>query len=401
MRIALFHNLPSGGAKRAIYETVRRLSLRHAVDVFTLSTSEHTLWDLRPLVRDHRVYPFRPHHLFRSPLGRLNALQRWRDLLRLEAVSQLIAMDIEQNAYDVAYVHPCMWTQAPPVLRYLRTASVYHIHEPLRWAYERPVPRPYLNTGCRGQIDRIDPLRWLYRRRLTSGDQLSTLKATRVLANSRFTAANVRRIYGREAPVCYFGVNTSAFRPLAHRPETECVLSVGALRPEKGFDFLINALAEIPSSRRPRLQIVANACDPRERAYLVSLAERTRVNCVIEEGIDEQALVHRYNEAALLVYAPLREPFGLVPLEAMACAKAVVAVAEGGVLETIIPETTGLLIPRCPKEFGRATQGLFEDPGRRQRMGRTARQVVVRNWRWDDAVRRVERYLVEAADASE
>jgi len=88
VRVALFHNLPSGGGKRAVQEWTRRLAPMHEIDVYTLSTADHAFCDIRPFVTAHREYPFSPSRLFRSPFGRLNQLQRWRDLGRLARTGQ-------------------------------------------------------------------------------------------------------------------------------------------------------------------------------------------------------------------------------------------------------------------------------------------------------------------------
>src|SRR5574338_1158445 len=118
MRIALFHNLPSGGAKRAIYEWVRRLADEYSIDVFTLNTADHSFCDIRPFVSNYRIYNFTPHVLFRSPLGRLNQLQRWRDLGDLRAIQGRMAKDINAGGYDLLFANPCLFTFAPAVLEY-------------------------------------------------------------------------------------------------------------------------------------------------------------------------------------------------------------------------------------------------------------------------------------------
>ncbi len=55
MKLAIYHNLPSGGGKRALYEMTKRLAVRHTVDVYAPSTAEHSFCDVRPLVRKHNV----------------------------------------------------------------------------------------------------------------------------------------------------------------------------------------------------------------------------------------------------------------------------------------------------------------------------------------------------------
>src|SRR5664279_2040319 len=132
MRIAVYHELPSGGAKRALFEITRRLARVHTVDVYTLSSADSNFCDLRPVVTRHVEVPFQPLRLFDSPWGRLNQWQRTRDLHRLDRLSRQIASEIDRQGYQVVYVHPSLYTQAPNVLNYLATPSVYQAHEPLR-----------------------------------------------------------------------------------------------------------------------------------------------------------------------------------------------------------------------------------------------------------------------------
>jgi len=97
MRIALFHNLPSGGAKRAVYEWTRRLASDHFIDVYSLSTADHSFCDIRPLVNNNYIFGFEPNKLLKSPFGRLNQFQRWRDLGELTRIGKNIAQAINSK----------------------------------------------------------------------------------------------------------------------------------------------------------------------------------------------------------------------------------------------------------------------------------------------------------------
>ena len=77
--------------------------------------------------------------------------------------------------------------------------------------------------------------------------------------------------------------------------------------------------------------------------------------------ISDEDLIRLYNKAKLVVYAPYLEPFGYVPLEAMACGTPVVGVKEGGVRESVKHKITGLLAPRDEKLFAEAIVKLSED----------------------------------------
>jgi len=400
MKIALYHNLPSGGAKRAIFETVQRLVKHHAVDIYTLSTANHDFCDLRPFVGKYEIFEFQPSPLLSSPWGRLNQVQRWRDLQRLERLGQQIAAKIDSQAYDLVYVHPSMWIQAPTVLTYLQTPTVYHIHESLRLIHEPKIPRPYLKNGWQGKLDKIDPLINLHRSRLAKLDWCNTRQATSLLANSHFTASNVQSAYGRRADVAYFGADSQIFHPIEQTKKENFVLSVGEIRPSKGFDFLIESIAQIPRANRPTLWIIGNASNQQEYSYLIDLARQNQVELKVEVMVDLNTLICRYNQAQLLVYAPIREPFGLVPLEAMACATPVIGVAEGGVLETIVDGVTGYLVERNPAKFAEAIGSLLDNPQLCKQYGQQGRAHILENWSWDKSTTKIEQYLHNVAVSS-
>ena len=139
MRIALFHNLPSGGAKRAVYEWTRRLAKNHAIDVYTLSTADHDFCDIRPFISRHNITEFASNKLYDSPFGRLNQLQRRRDLEELTELSKQIAKAIDIGGYDVFFAHTCQFAVIPTVLQFLETPSVYYLHEPFGHAFTRRI----------------------------------------------------------------------------------------------------------------------------------------------------------------------------------------------------------------------------------------------------------------------
>lgn len=396
MRLAIYHNLPSGGGKRALFEQVTRLSTHHDVDVFALNGSEHVFGDIRPYTRMHTLIDFRPLPNFRSPLGRLNQVVRLLNLRLLDRLGQDIAARIDSGGYSAVLVHTCQFENSPSILHYLRRVpAVFYCHEPLRALYEDMPARPYTRKQSRGRrlLDQVDPLPGLYQRVLRRNDQRNIRQARRVLVNSQFTRRNVQEFYQVEAQVCHPGVDTRMFRPLPIEKQ-EFVLSVGSLTPLKGFDFLIEALACIPASTRPRLVIASNFQNPNEKKYLVDLAHDREVLLDLRNMISDDELVILYNQAQLVVYAPHREPFGFVPLEAMACGTAVVAVCEGGVLETVKPGENGLLVERVPAVMAEAVESLLAQPERVQRLGRNGLHLAAQHWTWERSVTQLEEHLV-------
>lgn len=394
MRIAVFHNLPSGGAKRALLEWSRRLSVSHEIDVYTLSTANHTFCDIRPFVRKHRVYDFTPRRLFRSPWGRLNQWQRWRDIGDLTRLGFRIAQDVSWGDYDVVFAHPCLYTAIPSLLQFVGLPSVYYLHEPFGRRFQRAFERPYLQaSNWQRALNHLDPFPGLYNRRLDKSRFLSVGSTGRLLANSRFTQEEMKLQYEVDAPVCRYGVNIEDFYVIPGTRKGDYVISVGELTPRKGFDFLIRALSHVAPEHRPALKLISNWVCADERGYLESLAQSCEVDLRILMDLDGPQLALQYNRALLCVYSPIAEPLGLVPLEAMACGTPVIGVAEGGVRETIRQGETGLLTARDPREFADAVLELLTKPTLAEKLGRQGVEYVREEWNWEDSVGSLESHL--------
>lgn len=398
MRIAVYHNLPSGGAKRAMYETLKRLADRHSFDVYTFSSANHEFADLRPFAQAHHIYDFQRTKELDSPFGRLNMLIRRQDILRIRKKTRKVAEVIDRQDYDVAFVNPCQIETGPSVLEFLQdTPSVYYCHEPPRILYETMPERPYSEKSLRREkLDKIDPLPDLYFSTLKRNDRRNFAQADRVLVNSDFMRETIQRVYGGQASVCYLGTDAEFFQPRDVKKQ-RVLLSVGSLTPLKNFDFIIRSLATIPEQDRPPLWIASNFQNSPERAFLEDLASRLGVQLTLHGNVTDEKLAQLYNLAAVTVYTPIREPFGLVPLESMACGTPVVSVREGGMQETILNGATGYLTERNMHEFAQTVMRLYCDPKLAAEFGAAGREHVRQQWTWDKAAERLELYLNTAS----
>lgn len=394
MRIAIYHDLPSGGAKRALYEWTRHLSRKHRIDVYTTNTANHEFCDIRPFSESHNISIFSPRKLYKSPFGRLNQYQRWKDLNDLKQASRDVAGKINAGGYDVLFAHPSIYTTIPLVLIFTTIPSVYYLHEPFGPGITSHAGKEtnILRTVWKDMLDKHDPLIKLYNHRLETVRKQSIEKADLLLSNSKFTCEKTKNNYGRNSTVCHLGVDVHGFNKMSLEEE-DFVVSVGELSPRKGFDFLVKCLGQIPSQERPALKLACNTIHTGEQAYLQGLAREKSVNLEILYNLNMDQLRLLYNKAKLCVYAPIMEPFGLVPLEAMACGKAVVGVKEGGIVESVVHEYTGLLIERNIEKFSHAIMELLKNPGLRNKMGEQGRQYILENWSWEKSVFELETYL--------
>lgn len=399
MRIALYHNAPTGGAKRAIYEWSRKLSLKHVVDVYSLSSAAHDFCDIRPYVAKHMVTDFRESKMLRSPFGRLNQLLRWHDLGRLAKTEETIAKRIDAEHYDVVFAHTCRFSVIPSLIQMVKTPVVYYLHEPFGTAFKRSIDRPYFTSrGWRDGIDQIDPFIRLYTNSIHCSQMKSVKKVRLMLANSSFTQSQMKIAFDANSIVCHYGVNTEQFSPLENVEKENILVSVGELSARKGYDFLIESLALVPPARRPTLRVIANRVDVNERAFLENLASAKGVSFHILSNLNSQELCQQYNRARFCVYAPYLEPFGLVPLEAMACGVAVIGVREGGVEESVIDGKTGILVERDTARFAAAIEQLLDQPALSDLYGKNGRRQVLQAWTWDKASANLESHLMASAN---
>ena len=168
--------------------------------------------------------------------------------------------------------------------------------------------------------------------RLARWDRDTADRVDRYVAISAYVASRIRRYYNREATVVYPPVDTDFFQPDASLPE-RFALVVSALVPYKRVDVAIAAcrLAGVP------LKIVGTGP---ERAHLEELANGT-VEFLGRRTDEEIRSLYRRAAVTLL---PGEEDFGIVPLEAQACGRPIVALGRGGALETVVPEATGILV---------------------------------------------------------
>ena len=175
--------------------------------------------------------------------------------------------------------------------------------------------------------------RWLYRpmlARLACWDAATAHRVTRFAAISQHVAGRIWRYYDRVATIVYPPVDTVFYRPADVTP-TSRFLIVSALVPYKRIDLAISACDRLGA----RLRIVG---DGPERRRLEARAGR-HVDFLGHLTDDE--IRDEYRQA-LAVILPGEEDFGIVPVEAQACGRPVVALARGGALETVVDGETGV-----------------------------------------------------------
>src|SRR3989344_4029583 len=134
MKIAIFYNLTFSGAKRTVFEHARGLrELGHTIDVYTLDEG-HDIFDPGSVVDKEYRYAYEQKIINLPLLKKITS--DLSDFYLLKSVHKKIADDIDSRKYDIALIHTDKFTQAPFILRFLKTKNVYFCLEPLKIAYE-------------------------------------------------------------------------------------------------------------------------------------------------------------------------------------------------------------------------------------------------------------------------
>jgi glycosyltransferase involved in cell wall biosynthesis len=208
-----------------------------------------------------------------------------------------------------------------------RPLHICYIHTPMRYAWDR-----FDDYFVPEQVGAFLS-RWLFRPvvKLLQRYDLATVNRVDVFcANSTFVAQRVQRIYRRDAQVVCAPVDATRWQHVPRQPE-DWYLMVSALAPYKRVDHAIEACASLGRS----LKIVGSGP---EELRLRALAARRGADVAFLGFVPDEELAGYYARGRGLLF-PGVEDMGIVPLEAIASGCPVIALGEGGILDTMSSET--------------------------------------------------------------
>ena len=329
--VALVHDWLTGmrGGEKVLELLCRRFP---EAELFTLV---HVPGSVSPTIERHRIHTSFVQHLprvarwYRHYLPLFpTAVERW-DFGRFDLV--------------ISISHCCVKS----VLRPPHAQHVCYCLTPMRYAWDQfdayfgPARMGRVGSAAmRALMDRM--ARW---------DRETAGRADRYVAISHHVAGRIGRYYNRRATVVYPPVDTEFFRPDTTVPE-RFALVVSALVPYKRIDL---AMAGCARAGLP-LKIVG---DGPERMALQRAATGDTAFLGRLSDHEVRALYRR----AAVVLLPGEEDFGIVPLEAQACGRPVIALARGGALETVRPHETGVLVEEAtPEAFAEAIRAVMAKP---------------------------------------
>ncbi|WVZ86899.1 hypothetical protein U9M48_033614 [Paspalum notatum var. saurae] len=377
LKIAVIHpDLGIGGAERLIVDAACQLAAHgHDVHVFTSHHDknrcfEETVSGLFPVT----VYgDFLPRHVF----YRFHAVCAY-----LRCIFVALCVLLRWPSFDVILVDQV--SVVIPLLKLKASSKIlFYCHFPDLLLAQRTTM-----------------LRRLYRKPIDMIEEATTGMADLILVNSKFTAATFARTFcglhakGIEPGVLYPAVSVEQF----HEPHAYKLnfLSINRFERKKNLDLAISAFALLRSvastlpgdALHEATLTVAGGYDKRLKENVEYLEELKRL--AVTEGVSghvnfvTSCSTSERNEllsnCLCVLYTPKDEHFGIVPLEAMAAHKPVIACNSGGPVETVVNEVTGFLCDPSPTEFSKAMMKLVSDHDLAVRLGKQARDHVVQTF---------------------
>ena len=199
----------------------------------------------------------------------------------------------------------------------------------------------------------------------------------------------------------FYPIDKEVARKIVGLPQKEhIILQLGRMVPRKGVDNVIRALGKLKGTKKPvRLVVVGGECEELvedtcpEYARLMNIAREFNIEAsVIFTGRkNREQLKFYYNAADVFITTPWYEPFGITPLEAMACGTPVIGSNVGGIKYSVANGETGLLVPaENPDILAAKIAELVNDEDKLNLMSRNAVRRVNTFFTWARVAQQVE-----------
>ncbi|WIJ24017.1 glycosyltransferase [Devosia sp. RR2S18] len=210
--------------------------------------------------------------------------------------------------------------------------NIFYCHTPPRFLYDQK--SFYEATGGVGRRLGLSMAGAWFQR----GYERSVGRMDMIVANSENIRRRIKRYLGRDSVVVYPPVDTEGFR---WEQSQGYYLSTARLTPLKRIRTIVEAFKAMPDLH---LVVASGGEQEDELKALAAGVPNIRFTGWTEDA-ELKLLVAR---AVATIYIPVEEDFGMSPVESMAAGKPVIGVAEGGLLETVVPGQTGFLLPAEP-----------------------------------------------------
>ena len=334
MKIAIFHDYIGaiGGGEKLILTLARALK----ADVITTDIDKDSV----------RKMEFEDVNII--TLGETAKLPPLKQI----SASYKFAMCDFSKRYDF-FIFSGNWA---PFAAKIHKPNLYYCHTPVRAFYD------LYDSFLQRQPLFMKPLFVLWVTIHRSMSEYYMKSTEKIVVNSKNTKSRVSRYLHRDAEIIYPPVDTSKYK---FEICGDFWLSVNRLYPEKRIELQIDAFRLMPDER---LIIVGGYAEGDHAAkYVEKIKNNLPGNVELRRSVTDKELAHLYANCKGLITTAIDEDFGMTPVEAMASGKPVIAINEGGYLESIIDKKTGVLIDPNVSSIIDATRIISTNPEKYRR----------------------------------
>jgi glycosyltransferase involved in cell wall biosynthesis len=312
MKVAIVHDwfVTYAGAERVVEQL---LELYPEADLF--STVDFLPEGQRDFIKNKKIHTTFIQHL-------PGARKHYRSYLPL---MPLAIEQLDLSGYDLIISSSSCVSKG--VITGPDQVHISYVHSPIRYAWDlthQYLEEANLNHGIKGWLAKVI----LHYMRMW--DIRTANGVDYYLANSKFIARRIKKVYGREAKVIYPPVDIESFSYCEEKGDY--YLTASRLVPYKKVKLIVEAFNEMPDKK---LLVIGDGPD---FSKIKSIA---RANIILMGYQPFEVLKEKMQHAKAFVFAA-EEDFGITPVEAQACGTPVIAYGKGGALETIKENETGI-----------------------------------------------------------
>ncbi len=311
-KVAIVHDwlVNYGGAERVVEAF---LSIYPDADIFTLVYDEKKMGKIFPKEKVHASF-----------------IQKWP--LSTKLYTKFLKFmpkafeSFDFSSYDLVLCSSSSCAKGvitPPFVPHIA-----YIHTPMRYAWDQYFD--YKNRS--GKLTRFFMERWMKDIRLW--DYVSSQRIDKIIANSKYISRRIKKYWNKDSAVIYPPVDTDRLSPNQKEAEDFFVV-FSRFVPYKRIDIAIDACAHL----NKKLVVIGSGSEEASLKALASSYPNAQITFTGRISDDE---VKDYLQRCKALIFCAEEDFGIIPVEAQACGRPVIAYKKGGALETIIEGKTGL-----------------------------------------------------------
>lgn len=286
--------------------------------------------------------------------------------------------------YDVinAHIAPSHW------IRNKNERVLWYCHTPLRDVYD------LYNYRLSLKKPHQRPVHIIGTKFVKMIDQRMAKSIERIVVNSYNVRSRVIKYYGRrDSTVLGGGVDYYLYN---RGEDKKYFVYPSRISPNKRQEFAIRAFNHFKRQVKGYRLVIVGPVSQDKFYYnyyrkIVALAGAVGDINIIT-NVDDRKLIDLYSNCTGVLYPPLNEDYGLVPLEAMASFKPVIGVREGGIKETVEDGKTGILVDTT-EEMGNAMRRIAENPSLSKEFGKNGREKVIKYYSWKRFFREFDKEL--------